>query len=243
MKLKNITILIFLLLFILTLGAVSASSDNSTDVVAADDDNDLEMQSDSGQILASNEDDDVVCDVGNGTVLSKASSSLSIEFLSEVYAGDDVAVTVLLTPSDATGNVLLSVDEENNQTGVIAEGSVTFMLSGLTVGSHNLKAVYFGDENYEGCENSASFTVIKKNSTMSVTYNDINLVDNVTVTVFLPNDATGNITLSLNGMEYEVILLMEKFSSQFQVWLQVAMLEMYPTWGMNITCKVLFPSC
>ena len=203
MKLKNITILIFLLLFILTLGAVSASSDNSTDVVAADDDNDLEMQSDSGQILASNEDDDVVCDVGNGTVLSKASSSLSFESLSDVYlAGDDVEVTVSLTPSDATGNVLLSVDEENNQTGVIAEGSVTFMLSGLTVGSHNLKAVYFGDENYEGCENSASFTVIKKNSTMSVTYNDINLVDNVTVTVFLPNDATGNITLSLNGMEY-----------------------------------------
>ena len=202
MKLKNITILIFLLLFILTLGAVSASSDNSTDVVAADDDNDLEMQSDSGQILASNEDDDVVCDVGNGTVLSKASSSLSFESLSDVYlAGDDVEETVSLTPSDATGNVLLSVDEENNQTGVIAEGSVTFMLSGLTVGSHNLKAVYFGDENYEGCENSASFTVIKKNSTMSVTYNDINLVDNVTVTVFLPNDASGNITLSLNGME------------------------------------------
>ena len=163
MKLKNITILIFLLLFILTVGAVSASSDNSTDVVAADDDNDLEMQSDSGQILASNEDDDVVCDVGNGTVLSKASSSLSIETLSEVYAGDNAIVKVLLTPSDATGDVELSVDG-NTRVSIIEDGTVSFTLSGLTVGSHNLVASYSGDSNYERSNASATLNVIDDKS-------------------------------------------------------------------------------
>lgn len=204
MKLKNVVILIFLLLFILTIGAVNASSDNSTDLVAADDDNDVEMQSDSGQILASDENDDVVCERENETIQTKSSSSLSFEPLSDAYVGDNVTVTVLLTPSDATGDVGLSVDGDNLVSS-IANGTATFMLSGLAVGSYNIVASYSGDSNYEGCEESTSFNVIKRDPTMIIECNDINLGENANISVTLPSDATGYIDIRLLDTEYNPV--------------------------------------
>ena len=75
--------------------------------------------------------------------------------------------------------------------------SATLSLSNLGVGKYPVSAVFNGNENFESVSASDEFEVNAINPTMDVKANDINVGDVETVTVTLPDDAEGDVTITV----------------------------------------------
>ena len=100
-------------------------------------------------------------------------------------------------PNDSTGLVTISVGGKNYNATIYA-GKVTFNVPDLGNGTYNVVANYMGDEKYEANNNVTSFNVTKVDIVPDVTSTLI--VENQTnITVHVPKDVTGNITLFVGG--------------------------------------------
>ncbi|WP_298499480.1 Ig-like domain-containing protein, partial [uncultured Methanobrevibacter sp.] len=116
--------------------------------------------------------------------------------------GEDTVITVK-APEDATGNVTVEVDGVK-YTAEIINGTATLTINNLTEGTKTIAVEYSGDDNYEDAHTTASFTVSKVKSNVSAIITDIDVGENVTVTVFVPNDATGQVLIDIDGVGYYV---------------------------------------
>ena len=108
---------------------------------------------------------------------------------------------VVIVPENATGNVTVVVE---NQTfnGTVVNGTVVINLTNVTPGEHNITVIYSGDENYDNKTVNATVVIPKSYSPISVTPHDIYVGDTEVVTVTLPKDATGTVTIEIDGKEY-----------------------------------------
>ncbi|MEE0025313.1 Ig-like domain-containing protein, partial [Methanobrevibacter sp.] len=130
----------------------------------------------------------------------KVESSLTITASDNIVAGSNVTITVT-APKDATGTITITVDDKdytNDTVGGVAVFSVPVIKSGpLTV-----KASYKGDNKYIGSDKTVTFTASKMNSTIEATDAKIKVGEAAVITVTLPEDATGNVTVNVNGQDY-----------------------------------------
>ena len=107
------------------------------------------------------------------------------------------ATIIVTVPNDSTGLVTISVGGKNYNATIYA-GKVTFNVPDLGNGTYNVVANYMGDEKYEANNNVTSFNVTKVDIVPDVTSTLI--VENQTnITVHVPKDVTGNITLFVGG--------------------------------------------
>ena len=137
-----------------------------------------------------------VSTTSNFTV-SKRSSQVNVT-VNATTVGNDVVINVTI-PSDATGYVVVVVDGQNysiNTTNGI--GSVT--IPGLGNATHNVNVTYLGDDKYLSSTNGTSFTLNKVNSTVSVEAENITLGDVEVITISVPADASGNVTVEVVGV-------------------------------------------
>ena len=105
--------------------------------------------------------------------------------------GSSVDITVSL-PKDVTGPVLIDVDGVGyyaNATG----GQAKLHLDDLSKGEHNVVVKYPGDDYYAPNGNTTSFEIDAKETSMSIKVDDDEIV------IELPEDATGNVTVSIDG--------------------------------------------
>ena len=130
----------------------------------------------------------------------KVESSLTITASDNIVAGSNVTITVT-APKDATGTITITVDDKdytNDTVGGVAVFSVPVIKSGpLTV-----KASYKGDNKYIGSDKTVTFTASKMNSTIEATDAKIKVGEAAVITVTLPEDATGTVTVNVNGQDY-----------------------------------------
>ncbi|MDL2271107.1 Ig-like domain-containing protein, partial [Methanobrevibacter sp. OttesenSCG-928-I08] len=128
--------------------------------------------------------------------VNKASSSVNVTVDDIVY-GDDAIVNVTVTPG-ATGNVSIVVD--GGSPIVVNINELPKILKDLTAGYHNVTVTYNGDRNYNSnTSNTITFNVKKANSKVNVTIDDVNYGENATINVNLPDDATGTVTIIVDG--------------------------------------------
>ena len=106
-------------------------------------------------------------------------------------------------PDDATGNVTIEIDGEK-YTAPIENGKATFNIKDLTAGNKTIAVEYIGDSKYTGNHTTGKITVSKCESEVSATITDSNVGDNVTVTVTVPEDATGQVLIDIDGVGYYV---------------------------------------
>ena len=116
--------------------------------------------------------------------------------------GEDTVITVK-APEDATGNVTIEVDGVK-YTAEVVNGTATLRINNLTEGTKTIAVEYSGDDNYEGAHATAAVTVSKVKSYVSATVTDINVGENVTITVTVPGDATGQVLIDIDGVGYYV---------------------------------------
>ena len=146
--------------------------------------------------------------------VSKFSPSLSVE-VSDITYGE---VEVITITCDVPGTVNVTVNgitetlELNGESKEIlfaafsnilkSENKATLSLYNLKAGQYPVEVVYNGNENYESVAKSDEFTVDSVNASISVDSSDIQVGDDETITVTLPDDATGNVTVEIDGANY-----------------------------------------
>uniref|UniRef100_UPI0037DDA953 Ig-like domain repeat protein n=2 Tax=Methanobrevibacter smithii TaxID=2173 RepID=UPI0037DDA953 len=132
--------------------------------------------------------------------VSKLESKVDIS-VDDIEIGKDAVVTVSVT-SGATGNVTFTISDKT-ETVEIKDGKATLTVKDLASGNYKINAVYNGDAKYLSSSNSTSFKVSKISGyDIKVNVSEVNEGENATVTVILPKDATGNVTLVMNNRPY-----------------------------------------
>ena len=137
--------------------------------------------------------EDKTLDLGEFEV-KKVDSFIKVD-VEPVNVGENLSVDVVV-PDDATGDITLEVD---NKTYIspIKNGTAKFDISGLKEGNYTVKATYAGDDKYPSNSSSVNVEVSKvKDYSMNVT------VDGNDITVTLPEDAEGNVTVIVDGKNY-----------------------------------------
>ncbi|WP_407432058.1 Ig-like domain repeat protein [Methanobrevibacter sp.] len=126
--------------------------------------------------------------------VNKADTPISLE-VEEGLVGELTNITVGL---DAPGIVSVKVNDTIVYVGPVNDGSIVIPVSDLTKGDYEVIVDYYGDENYKPNSTSSSFTV-DKNSTYN--FDATPTVENQTliIDIDLPDDATGNITVNVDG--------------------------------------------
>ena len=134
----------------------------------------------------------------------KISSALSI-MISNIRVGDDAVITVGVTEK-ATGTITINIAGKNI-TKVIQDGKVTFTVSDLAYGTYNVTAIYSGDDKFLSSNITSSIFVAKYDSIVVVTVGDIKVGENATIIVKVLDDATGNVSLKINGVDYDSVII------------------------------------
>ena len=144
-----------------------------------------------------------VGDSGNFKV-NKVDSVIDVA-VSDIKVGEDAVITVKLL-SDATGNVTVNVNGKD-YTEPVVNGMANVKVSGLKADTYDVAVKYSGDNNYNDAVATSSFTVSKVDPTMDVTVDDIVFGEDLTVNAVLPADATGEVVITVDGVDYPVAIV------------------------------------
>ena len=136
-------------------------------------------------------------------MIHKAESSLMADS-AEINENETLILTVF-TNVDATGIILVDIGD-NRYYGEISSGRAALSISGLKSGQYRAKITYPGDEKYT---NQTMTVTVKVNSVQPVTPNisinglkNIRVGENETISVILPEDASGRVTLFVDGKKF-----------------------------------------
>ena len=135
----------------------------------------------------------------NSTDFEVAKVDLSPDEIKVVDQGNGTVVVVV--PENATGNVTVEIDGKN-YTAPIKDGVATIDISDAAPGEHEIKVTYSGDDNFDGATTTSNATSPKHDTPISVYVDDITVGDTAVVTVEVPKDATGNVTIEIDGEKY-----------------------------------------
>ncbi|WP_400200096.1 beta strand repeat-containing protein [Methanobrevibacter smithii] len=133
--------------------------------------------------------------------VNKIDSSVAVN-VNNIKVGEELTITVNV-PSDATGDVTVSVDGKEYNV-AIENGKAVKTIADLKANDYTVTVKYSGDNNYNAAVAASSFTVSKVDSTMDVTVNDIVFGGDLIVDAVLPDDATGEVVITVNGVDYPV---------------------------------------
>ncbi|WP_298521279.1 Ig-like domain repeat protein [uncultured Methanobrevibacter sp.] len=131
-------------------------------------------------------------------IVLKQNATQTVAMPENMTVGDNATVNVNL-PEDAQGNVTLTINGEKITTIPVTEGSANLTIPSLAAGNHTVEIAYSGDGNYNPTTEIKEIEVLKDNATA-----DIEIDDN-TVTIDLPKDARGNITVKVDGEEISTV--------------------------------------
>ena len=117
----------------------------------------------------------------------------------DINVGDNLEIEISL-PDDATGTVTVEIDG-NNYIAPVKDGKAIISIPNLTAGNKTAKVYYSGDDNYLPSEGSTAFEVKKILPTLNI-YSDITVGKDGQIVITLPDDATGTVTIEIDGKTY-----------------------------------------
>ena len=126
-------------------------------------------------------------------VIVQKNSSVLIE-ADDIEYGQNQIINFTVTPNNATGNLTVLI---NNLTYTVYLSNPKLDLGILDVGKYNINVSYNGDLRYYPSINNTSFTVNKK-------VMDNTVIENVsnTISIKLPSDSTGNLTVYVDNKTF-----------------------------------------
>ena len=143
------------------------------------------------------------CYVENSTTaqftVSKCDSTISATS-KDITVGTDEVIVVTL-PGDATGRVMVEINGVGYY-GDVINGKAKVIVPELASGKYTAKVIYDGDDKYLPSTTTTSFTVSKVQTPMSATGCEIEYGDDATIIIHLPEDATGTVTIVVDGKTY-----------------------------------------
>ena len=123
--------------------------------------------------------------------------------VSDIKVGEDAVISIAV-PEITSGVVSVTVGDAIYNVAVV-DGKGSLTLSGLASGSYDVVAKFNGDDKYLASEDSAKFNVTKLASTIDIAVDNIKVGEDAVIGVALPEDATGEVIISVNGKNYTVM--------------------------------------
>ena len=123
--------------------------------------------------------------------------------LKPTYTVDkDLNVVVNVTlPNDVNGDIVIEVNG-TNYTSYINKGKFSVAINGLDGGVYPAKLYFANDTKYRPGTQDFSIILTKINPTIRIISEHIEVGDNATIRVVVPEDAGGNITLGIDNKNY-----------------------------------------
>ena len=134
--------------------------------------------------------------------VAKLASTTTVN-VSDIKVGEDAVISVAV-PEITSGVVSVTVGDAIYNVAVV-DGKGSLTLSGLASGSYDVVAKFNGDDKYLASEDSAKFNVTKLASTIDIAVDNIKVGEDAVIGVALPEDATGEVIISVNGKNYTVM--------------------------------------
>jgi flagellar hook assembly protein FlgD len=144
-------------------------------------------------------------------VVTRADTTTDLSFVSPATFGQAIALTARVTSQAGTptGSVTFQIDGQDAASGMLDNGQVRVMVSGLALGQHTVQAVYSGDDNDNDSHSSAQTLEIGKADTTTTITLTSGLSSNeplaFTVTVAAspagPGTPTGTVAIQFDGTE------------------------------------------
>ena len=136
--------------------------------------------------------------------VSKLASTITVN-VGNINVGED-AVIGIAVPEVTSGVASVTVNGKSYNVAIV-DGKGSLIVSGLAAGSYDVVAKFAETDMYLASENSAKFTVSKLViSSMDVDVKDIKVGDDAVISVALPEDATGNVIVNVNGKNYTAVV-------------------------------------
>ena len=136
--------------------------------------------------------------------VSKLASTITVN-VSNINVGEDAVISIAV-PEVTSGVASVTVNGKSYNVAVV-DGKGSLIVSGLAAGSYDVVAKFAETDMYLASENSAKFTVSKLViSSMDVDVKDIKVGDDAVISVALPEDATGNVIVNVNGKNYTAVV-------------------------------------
>ena len=115
-----------------------------------------------------------------------------------VKKGENFVVTL---PKDATGTVTAVIGDKTI-TAPVQNGKAVISTKDVPAGKYSAKFTYSGDSKYNARDLSANVKVQTDDYSITVSAKDISAGDKAVITVTLPSDATGSVSIVVNGKTY-----------------------------------------
>ena len=115
----------------------------------------------------------------------------------EVTPTADAVIKVLDLPDDATGYVIVNIDGKDYAINVTSSREITIPLK---AGTYTATATYLGDGKYLSNETCETFTVNKTSADVEIEVDNTTTGSDVVVKVTVPDDATGNVTVTIGNI-------------------------------------------
>ena len=133
--------------------------------------------------------------------INKAESDLTLNDSYEFAYGENAVINVIT--KNSTGDIIVSL---NGFTPNVSGNEIT--LPTLNVGKYTLNVTTNPDENHNNATKSTTITIIKATPSMNVIVKPVENIttkDDVKLTISLPSDATGEVTVKINGKKTDTI--------------------------------------
>ena len=137
--------------------------------------------------------------------INKANSSLDIQDKEFTYAAEAVINAVC---ENSTEDVIATLTDENNTEIAVTVSGDNITLPKLNTGKYTLTVTTNPDENHTNITKTATITINKANPSMNVIVEPVENIttkDDVTLTISLPSDATGEVIVKINGKKADTI--------------------------------------
>ena len=139
--------------------------------------------------------------LANRTTAAITVSKAAIQINMDINVEGDKLILNVTVPEDATRPVLVDVDGEGYYVN-ITDGKGQFAIEGISAGEHTVVVRYLGDDKYNASEVNGSFNISEVPSSVSVKVDNITYGEDAVVEVSVPKDATGNVTVTVDGESY-----------------------------------------
>ncbi|WP_292887633.1 Ig-like domain repeat protein [Methanobrevibacter sp. UBA212] len=118
--------------------------------------------------------------------------------LSEVEVDKDLII-IITTNADATGNISLYINSKL-ETLTLSQSKANYTIKNIIRGDYIIKAIYCGDDKYLESSDSVKIEVDNIEATMNIKANDITYGKIAVIDVYLNDNATGNVTVTVDGI-------------------------------------------
>ena len=137
--------------------------------------------------------------------VNKIDSNITVN-ADDIKVGENATVTVNVS-SDATGDVIITVDGKN-YTVAIENGKAVKTIADLKANNYTVTVKYAGDNNYNPNQNTTKFTVSKiSDYNMNITVpGNVKVGEDAVIIVNVPKDASGNVTVSVGKDVYNAAI-------------------------------------